>query len=467
MGGAADAGAEDARGSDEARGSEEGEVAGLGVATGPPVELPDAVRIRVLALAADALGRLDADQLPSALKRVAAFAPARRARLAGSQIAAVLEKDEVFRLRVAVQVRTELETIAESLEQGAVPAAADPVEVASVAYLLRPPGWRAMLDTSAAALLAERKVASSRQVSDQAERLRNQLDASQEQLRSLRVAHREEIARLKAGNTTLRHSLGDARAQMITARTAVESAELSAQEAGRTAATASAAAEAESRRLRGRLEELEAELGSLRRLQRGERGQEALRARLLLDTLLEAAQGLRRELALPAVAGSPADAVEADVAEHGSRSFSGHGSLATDDPHLLEQLLGLPRAHLVVDGYNVTKSTWPGLALDRQRDRLVAALAPLAARSGAEVTVVFDAAEIRERPLVNRPRNVRVLFSPVGVIADDVIRELVTVEPTGRPVVVVTSDRAVVEDVRRSGARTVAAGALSRLLARS
>ena len=37
---------------------------------------------------------------------------------------------------------------------------------------------------------------------------------------------------------------------------------------------------------------------------------------------------------------------------------------------------------------------------------------------------------------MNRPRGVRVLFSPVGVIADDVIRELVGAEPQGRPVVV-------------------------------
>ena len=141
-----------------------------------------------------------------------------------------------------------------------------------------------------------------------------------------------------------------------------------------------------------RVEELERDLAAVRRTERAERGSEALRARLLLDTLLETAQGLRRELALPAVEGSPADSVEAHVAEHGSRTTSGHGSLASDDPALLEQLLALPRVHLVVDGYNVTKTAWPELSLERQRDRLLAGLAPLVARSGAEVTVVFDAA---------------------------------------------------------------------------
>jgi len=68
---------------------------------------------------------------------------------------------------------------------------------------------------------------------------------------------------------------------------------------------------------------------------------------------------------------------------------------------------------------------------------------------------------------VNRPRGVRVLFSPVGVIADDVIRQLVAAEPQGRPVVVVSSDQAVVRDVKRAGARVVGSVVLSRLLARS
>ncbi len=125
----------------------------------------------------------------------------------------------------------------------------------------------------------------------------------------------------------------------------------------------------------------------------------ALRARLLLDTLLDTAQGLRRELALPAVEGSPGrrrrgarrGAGEPHLVRAGARSPS-------DDPALLEQLLALPRAHLVVDGYNVTKTAWPELSLERQRDRLLAGLAPLVARSGAEVTVVFDAADTTDRP---------------------------------------------------------------------
>ena len=191
-----------------------------------------------------------------------------------------------------------------------------------------------------------------------------------------------------------------------------------------------------------------------------------MRTRLLLDTIVESAQGLRRELALPTVEGNPADLVVADVAQQGQRTSSGHGSLPVDDPAMLDQLVQLPRAHLIVDGYNVTKNAWPNLSLEKQRDVLLSGLGPLAARSGAEVTVVFDAADTKDRPMVKAPRGLRVLFSPVGVIADDVIRDLVAAEPRGRPLLVVTSDQAVVRDVVAAGARAVGSAGLSALLAR-
>ena len=76
--------------------------------------------------------------------------------------------------------------------------------------------------------------------------------------------------------------------------------------------------------------------------------------------------------------------------------------------------------------------------------------------------MVFDAAASDARPVVSSPRGVKVLFSPAGVIADDVIRELVAAEPWGRVVVVVTADRELAGDVQRAGARVVAPGALTR-----
>jgi predicted RNA-binding protein with PIN domain len=420
-----------------------------------------------VALTADSLGRMPADQVPASLARVAAFAPARRARLAATQIASVLATDDGFREHVAADVRAQVPDLAGALDAGTPPSAADPVDLAAVAYLIRPDGWAGLVAASGDISLAEDTGAADRQAARRAEQLRRQVETLTENLKETRARHREQVAELKAENAELRHKLGDARTRARSAEAASDAAGAAAAAVRAEADAATSRHDADLRRVRARVEELERDLAAVRRTERAERGSEALRARLLLDTLLETAQGLRRELALPPVEGSPADSVEAHVAEHGTRTTSGHGSLASDDPVLLEQLLTLPRVHLVVDGYNVTKTAWPELSLERQRERLLAGVAPLVARSGAEVTVVFDAAGSTERPVVNRPRGVRVLYSRAGVIADDVIRELVAAEPQGRPVVVVSSDNEVVRDVVRAGARAAAAGALTRLLARS
>ena len=434
-------------------------------ATGPG-PLPDRVRARVVGLAADALGRMAVEVVPPSLVRVATFAPQRRARLAASQIASVLAADDGFRDRVATDVRVQVPDLAQALDAGTVPSAADPVDLAAVAYLLRPPGWADLVEAAGEAAVAEESATTRGHASRQLEQLRRQVESLTESLKDTRARQREQVAALKAENSELRHKLGDARGRVRAAEEAATASATAADEARAGATAAAARQEAELRRLRARMEELERDLAAVRRTERAERDTGTLRARLLLDTLLDTAQGLRRELALPPVEGAPADAVEAHIAEHGTRAASGHGSMASDDPALLEQLLTLPRVHLVVDGYNVTKTAWPELSLERQRDRLLGGLAPLASRRGAEVTVVFDAADTRDRPLVNRPRGVRVLYSREGVIADDVIRELVAAEPMGRPVVVVTSDNAVVADVVRDGARACGAAALTRLLAR-
>jgi predicted RNA-binding protein with PIN domain len=136
-----------------------------------------------------------------------------------------------------------------------------------------------------------------------------------------------------------------------------------------------------------------------------------------------------------------------------------------DDPELVDRLLELPRVHLVVDGYNVTKTGYGELPLAAQRSRLIRALGALFARTGDEVTVVFDGAT-RPPAMPPAPRGVRVLFSAQGEIADDVIRRLVAAEPSGRPVVVVSSDKEVATDVTRDGAYAIASALFLRRLDR-
>src|SRR6476660_9004084 len=66
--------------------------------------LPEPVRQRVVALAAAALAALPQDELPVPLRRVAKWAPNRRARLGGTVIATHLTGDPLFRQRIAQQV---------------------------------------------------------------------------------------------------------------------------------------------------------------------------------------------------------------------------------------------------------------------------------------------------------------------------------------------------------------------------
>ncbi|MFD1529354.1 NYN domain-containing protein, partial [Pseudonocardia aurantiaca] len=200
-----------------------------------------------------------------------------------------------------------------------------------------------------------------------------------------------------------------------------------------------------------------AEVAAARQAAREARKADEVRLSLLIDTLGGAVTGLRRELALGGRGPRPGDLVAgASAARSGS---------AVDGVSALEALLAVPSLHLVVDGYNVSKTGYPDLTLADQRTRLVSQLGALAARTGVEVTVVFDGAGVVTAP-PRGSRGVRVLFSDPGVLADDVIRDLVAAEPQGRPVVVATSDRAVVQSVRTSGAHAVPSAVLIAKLVR-
>ncbi len=120
-------------------------------------------------------------------------------------------------------------------------------------------------------------------------------------------------------------------------------------------------------------------------------------------------------------------------------------------------------ALLLVDGYNVAKLGWPGRSLEKQRAVLLDAVDNLARRFGTDITVVFDGASVVGAH-ADRRRLVRVVFSPEGVIADDVIRDEVGRLPVDQSVVVVTNDTEIQNDVRAAGANVLPSNALIAIL---
>ncbi|WP_228977659.1 NYN domain-containing protein [Streptomyces sp. DH12] len=428
--------------------------------------LPEPVRRRVVALVSEAFGGLTVAELPAQLRQYARFTPSRRARFAGNAMAAALEGDALFRQRIGERLRGTQPELAGAVESGAPPAAADPVDVAAAAYVLRPAGWVKLVAAAGEEVQradAERADEAGRR---ELERLREELAEARAQTRAETERLRAELEAARKEAESLQRKLRSAQSDVKRGEAAVRRSQAEIDGAKAEAAARVSAAESETRRLKARLGETEAALEASRRAAREGRSVEDVRLRLLLDTVLEAAQGLRRELALPPVAVRPADSVDAVEPGRMSPKDVAARALSETDPALLDQLLALPQAHLVVDGYNVTKTGYPTMPLEKQRLRLLGGLSGLAARTGAEVTCVFDGAELAAPVLLAPPRGVRVLFSKPGVTADEVIRQLVRAEPAGRPVVVVSSDREVADGVARSGARPVASVMLLKRLSR-
>ncbi|MFD3894867.1 NYN domain-containing protein [Streptomyces cellulosae] len=426
--------------------------------------LPDGVRRRVVQIVADGFGGLTVAELPAQLRQYARFTPTRRAKFAGNAMAAALETDPLFRQRIGEKLREAEPELTGALDSGSPPPAADPLDVAAAAYVLRPPGWVKLV--TAAGEEAQRADAerADEETRAELERLRAELDRAREHTRSETERLRAELDAAKKEADSLHRKLRSALADVKRGEAALRKlrGEMDAVRAENQAQVS--AAESESRRLKARLGETEAALEAARRAAREGRSVEDMRVRLLLDTVLDAAQGLRRELALPPVSVRPAETVDAVEPGRMTPKDIAARALSEDDPAVLDQLLALPQAHLVVDGYNVTKTGYPQMPLEKQRLRLLGQLAQLAAQTGAEVTCVFDGAELAAPVLLAPPRGVRVLFSKPGVTADELIRQLVRAEPPGRPVIVASTDREVADGVARAGARPVASAVLLKRL---
>ena len=336
--------------------------------------LPEPVRTRVVALASDTLGQLRPGRpAGGAASAGLVHAQARRARLAGTQIAAALERDDDFRGLVALDVRHRQPDLAGALDSGDVPPAADPVEVAALGYLLRPTGLgrprRGGRGTTGG---AERISADSRQVSDQAERLRQQARRARPRSSRRHVGGTaSRLAELKLENRGLRHKLGDARQRARSAEDAAARAVTEAEDAVREASSSHGGARSGDPAGCGRAWRTSSATSPPRV---GSGAASAARtpcARGCSSTPFS--RPCRACVASwrcrPSRGRRPTPLRRTSPRRAAGRRPAGARS-SYDDPLLLDELLALPRAHLVVDGYNVTKTAWPELSLERQRERL-------------------------------------------------------------------------------------------------
>jgi predicted RNA-binding protein with PIN domain len=408
--------------------------------------LPDALRSRLAEIAATAVGAMPSVDVPVPLRRLARFTPARRAKLGGGALTAELEVSAAFRTAVVAWW--------EDQRPGELTTAADDPLMAAAAALLNddPDAGEAVAAAArrgeAGELRAERDAALSRvdKLTTELERLRGELTEARAQARTAGQQRDHEYQQLRRRVSEQGATLRAARDAQAAAEQAVQDLRLAAERD-----LAAAVAERDRARERAdaerrRADRAAAEVAAARQAAREARKADEVRLELLMDTLGGALSGLRRELALGGGGPRPGDLVA------GARAARGGSAVGTAAE--LDALLAVPSLHLVVDGYNVSKTGYPELPLADQRSRLVGQLGALAARNGVEITVVFDGAGVITAP-PRGSRGVRVLFSDPGVLADDVIRDLVAAEPQGRPVVVATSDRAVVRSVRRSGAHAV------------
>lgn len=349
----------------------------------------------------------------------------------------MIEADDDFRSRIA---------------RGAVP---DLVDEIGRIWLQRPSGWEERLQHLAAeAEAAEEQADAARQLRraekrrDAAEqaaaRTRAELVVLEEQLAGRDGLVEElsnDVAKLTDEIASLRSELADIRTEARHARDREQAAvaKLAAAEAGRADAVAA----------------------------RGEA--EGVRDEVLADRAALVAE--RSELARLA---ATAEALAAQLASLASPPQSGRpgpvrrvalplpGGVLGDSDAASEYLLR-SGASVLVDGYNVAKLGWPDLDLGDQRTVLLDEVENLAKRFGSDVTVVFDGADVTGAAAEGR-RTVRVVYSAAGTIADDVIRDEVERLPATRPVVVVTTDQAVVRDVRARGANTMSSRQLLALM---
>jgi predicted RNA-binding protein with PIN domain/cell division protein FtsB len=343
----------------------------------------------------------------------------------------IVEADETFRRRLAA---------------GALPELVDPI---GRIWLERPAGWEDEIRRLAADSEAEEAAADASRQLKRAEKRRDAAEQVAARARAEivtlteRVAERDEVVEgLRSDLVKLSEEIGSLRAELIDTRTEARHARDREQAAVAKLAAAESARD-DAVAARGTAEGVRDQVLADRATLAAERSELAR-----LAATAEALAERLAALASPPASGRPAPARR--------KALPLPGGVMGDSDAAGEYLLR-SGASVLVDGYNVAKLAWPDLDLAGQRVVLLDAVENLVKRFGSDVTVVFDGADVTGATADGR-RVVRVVYSPEGVIADDVIRDEVRRLPVSRQVVVVTNDREIVHDVRALGANTMSSG---------
>jgi len=340
----------------------------------------------------------------------------------------MVERDERFRSRIAA---------------GALPELVDPI---GKLWLERPDGWEgdvvrlvAEADAASEAVDAARRLKKAEKRREAAEQVAARSRAEIVVLTGEVERRSEVIDELRSDLQKVTDELTELRAELIDTRNEVRHA----RDRESSAVQRTAAAEAEiaaAVAARGEAEHVRDDVLADRAVVATERSE--------LARLAAAAASLADQLTAVA---SPARDGRPDPVRRKPLAMPGGvvGSSAAAAEFLLRS-----GASVLVDGYNVSKQAWPNLDLAGQRVVLLDAVENLVRRFGSDITVVFDGADVVGASADGR-RVVRVVFSPDGVTADDVIRDEVRRLPATRQLVVVTNDREIVNDVRGLGANTL------------
>lgn len=399
---------------------------GMSAAPLPDRALQSALEFAVM-LAAVAAKRRPAAYYPPGLKPVLKYEKLSGASLATARKA--VEADELY-MRV--------------LGQAATPEIVDEV---GMLWLTRPEGWEQ------AAADAWARVTADRAAQEEAGELRKE-QRRREAAEQAAARARLEVAELKEQAARERERAIEAERELD--RVGVELA--AAQRRVRELERGVARRDAGSRKVAEQVGAVAEEVAELQaRLAAAEAARDAaLESRA--DDVTAGHDRRLRELLLEALAltgpGATADGAKRPRKRAARTPLPIPGGLYGNSEAAAEHLLKVSGVMVLVDGYNVAKLGWPDLSLERQRERCIDAAETLARRWGTDLHVVFDGADVVGGHTRAR-RLVRVVYSPEGVLADDVLRAEVAALDPSRPVVVVTNDQAVLADVKANGANTV------------